>query len=200
MTGILGDAPLAAVAFGVPQFVPQLLRLRATQDTAGISWSWAALTTVSNAAWTGYFALSGYWLALVPSCSVSLLAGALTAALSRRGQASGRAMALTGGWAAVLAAVGAASGRAGLGTLLAAAFAVQVAPSLWAAYRTPRPTGISAGTWALILGELACFLAYGLHQSDPRLTALGATGITASVLMLARVGWVRACPRQRLEN
>ena len=200
MTDILGDAPLAAVAFGVPQFVPQLLRLRATQDTAGISWSWAALTTVSNAAWTGYFALSGYWLALVPSCSVSLLAGALTAALSRRGQASGRAMALTGGWAAVLAAVGAASGRAGLGTLLAAAFAVQVAPSLWAAYRTPRPTGISAGTWALILGELACFLAYGLHQSDPRLTALGATGITASVLMLARVGWVRACPRQRLEN
>jgi len=200
MTGILGDAPLAAVAFGVPQFVPQLLRLRATQDTAGISWSWAALTTVSNAAWTGYFALSGYWLALVPSCSVSLLAGALTAALSRRGQASGRAMALAGGWAAVLAAVGAASGRAGLGTLLAAAFAVQVAPSLWAAYRTPRPTGISAGTWALILGELACFLAYGLHQSDPRLTALGATGITASVLMLARVGWVRACPRQRLEN
>lgn len=200
MTGILGDAPLAAVAFGVPQFVPQLLRLRATQDTAGISWSWAALTTVSNAAWTAYFALSGYWLALVPSCSVTLLAGALTAALSRRGQASGRAMALASGWSAVLAAVGAASGRAGLGTLLAAAFAVQVAPSLWAAYRTPRPTGISAGTWALILGELACFLAYGLHQSDPRLTALGATGITASVLMLARVGWVRACPRQRLEN
>lgn len=191
MTGILDAAPLAAAVFGVPQFLPQLLRLRATRDAAGVSWSWAALTTVSNAAWTGYFALSWYWVALVPSCSVTLLAGALTALLSRRGQASKRAMALPAGWAAVLAAVGVASGRAGLGTLLAAAFAVQVAPSLRAAYRTPRPTGISAGTWALILGELACFLVYGLHESDPRLIALGATGITASVLMLARVGWVR---------
>jgi hypothetical protein len=50
-----------------------------------------------------------------------------------------------------------------------AAFVVQVTPSLWAAYRTPRPSGASAGTWALILGELACFLAYGVHQGDPRL-------------------------------
>jgi hypothetical protein len=55
------------------------------------------------------------------------------------------------------------------------------------AYRTPRPDGISAGTWALILGELGCFLGCGLHESDPRLTALGCTGVTASTLMLARV-------------
>jgi hypothetical protein len=49
--------------------------------------------------------------------------------------------------------------------------------------------GISAGTWTLILGELACFLAYGLHQRDPRLIILGSTGVTASMLMLIRVLW-----------
>jgi uncharacterized protein with PQ loop repeat len=190
----LAAAPLAAAAFGVPQFLPQLLRLRATQDAAGVSWSWAALTTVSNAAWIGYFALSGYWIALVPSSSVTLLAGALTVALSRRGQALPKAKAAAGAWALALAAVGAATGRAGLGALLAAAFVVQVAPSLRAAYRTPHPTGISAGTWTLILGELACILVYGLHESDPRLIALGATGVTASTLMLARVWWTRPEP------
>jgi hypothetical protein len=64
---------------------------------------------------------------------------------------------------------------------------VQVAPSISAAYRTPHPTGVSSGTWLLILGELSCWLTYGLHESDPRLITLGLTGVTASVLMLARI-------------
>jgi hypothetical protein len=78
-------------------------------------------------------------------------------------------------------------GRTGLGALLTAAFVVQVAPSLWTAYRTGRPTGLSAGTWLLILGELSCWLTFGLHESDPRLITLGLTGVTASALMLARI-------------
>jgi hypothetical protein len=78
------------------------------------------------------------------------------------------------------------AGRTGLGTLLTAAFILQVTPSIWAAYRTPRPTGVSAGTWLLIFGELTCWLAFGLHKPDPRLIALGATGVTVSALMLTR--------------
>src|SRR5262249_34568639 len=100
-------------------------------------------------------------------------------------------LAVISAWAAVLAAVCGAAGRAGLGTLLTAAFVVQVGPSLWTAYRTTRLSGISAGTWTLILGELLCFLIYGWHESDPRLVALGATGVTASALMLARIFWTR---------
>jgi hypothetical protein len=189
MTSVLSYAPIAAAGFGVPQFLPQLLKLRATRDAAGVSWSWAALTTVNNAAWIGYFALSRYWTALIPSSSVTLLAGALTVMLTGRGTAKPRSSVVIGVWAAALAAVGGIAGRVGLGALLAAAFVVQVGPSLWTAYRTALPTGISAGTWALILGELACFLAYGLHESDPRLIALGSTGVTASALMLARIFW-----------
>ena len=187
MTSVLGYAPIAAAVFGVPQFLPQMLKLRATRDSAGLSWSWAALTTVNNGAWIGYFALSGYWTALVPSCSVTVLAGALTVMLTGRAEASRRSFAVIGAWAATLAVACLVAGRVGLGTLLTAAFVVQVAPSLLTAYRTARPSGLSAGTWSLILGELACFLIYGLYKSDPRLITLGSTGVVASTLMLARI-------------
>jgi hypothetical protein len=197
LTNVLGYAPVAAAVFGIPQFLPQVLKLRATRDAAGVSWSWAALTTVNNAAWIAYFALSRDWSALVPSCSVTLLAGVLTALLTGGKRVRTRSVALLGAWAAALAVAGGVAGRAGLGTLLTAAFVVQVAPSLWTAYRTARPSGASAGTWALILGELACFLAYGLRQADPRLVVFAATGVTASALMLARILWATA-PRPRL--
>jgi hypothetical protein len=49
------------------------------------------------------------------------------------------------------------------------------------------PTGVSSGTWILILGELSCWLLFGWHESDPRLITLGVTGVTASALMLARI-------------
>ena len=83
----------------------------------------------------------------------------------------------------------------GLGTLLTASFILQVAPSIWTAYRTARPAGISPGTWQLILTELTCWLLYGLNEGDPRLIALGASGVTASTLMLARVWY---CSRGRV--
>jgi hypothetical protein len=56
----LDYAPIAAAAFAIPQFLPQLGKLRATDDTAGVSWSWATLTSVNNAAWFAYFAASAY--------------------------------------------------------------------------------------------------------------------------------------------
>jgi uncharacterized protein with PQ loop repeat len=187
MEHLLGYLPIAAAAFAIPQFLPQLIKLRATGDTAGVSWSWAALTSVNNSAWLGYFLLSGYWTAILPSSAAAILAGGIATTLAIRGHATRRAAALTCVWAALLATGFAVAGRVGLGTLLTGAFIVQVAPSLWTAYRTERPTGVAYGTWLLILGELSCWLAYGLYRSDPRLVVLGVGGVTASVLMLARV-------------
>jgi hypothetical protein len=37
-----------------------MLKLRATRDAAGMSWTQEALITVKNAAWITYFALSRY--------------------------------------------------------------------------------------------------------------------------------------------
>ena len=187
MIDLLDYVPVAAAGFAVPQFLPQIRKLRATGDTAGVSSSWAALTSVNNAAWLAYFTLSRYWTALVPSSSATVLAGTLAVMLVRRRRPGPGPSALIGAWAITLAAAGITAGRAGLGTVLTAAFLLQVTPSLWTAYRTARPTGISAGTWLLILGELSCWMIFGLHTSDPRLITLGASGIIVSALMLARI-------------
>jgi uncharacterized protein with PQ loop repeat len=187
MINALDYVPIAATTFAVPQFLPQILKLLATRDTAGISWAWATLTSLNNPAWIAYFALEHYWTALVPSCSAAVLAGTLAILLSVKDRPRLRPSVPIAAWAAMLVAAYLILGRAGLGALLTAAFGVQVAPSIWTAYRTERPTGISAGTWLLILGELSCWLTFGLYKSDPRLITLGLTGVTASTLMLARI-------------
>jgi uncharacterized protein with PQ loop repeat len=194
MHAVFSLLPLAAAVLAVPQFLPQLARLRRTGETAGVSWSWAALTSVNNAAWAGYFALSGFWTALIPAVSATVLAGTLAVMLARR--AAGvprRPAALAVVWAALLVLAAGLSGRAGLGTVLTVAFLLQVTPSVWTAFRAEDTTGIAAGTWLLIFGELLCWGVFGVYESDPRLMVLGATGVTASLLVLARV----ARPRGR---
>lgn len=187
MHNVLGLLPLAAAMFAVPQFVPQLARLRRTGDTAGVSWTWAALTSVNNGAWTGYFALSRLWTALVPSVSATLLAGILAIMLARRDGLPARAAAATSTWAAVLGIAGGLFGRAGLGIALTASFILQTSPSVWQAYRSERISGVSRGTWLLIFGELLCWGIFGTYESDPRLMILGWTGVAASLLVLARI-------------
>jgi uncharacterized protein with PQ loop repeat len=192
MDAVFGSLPLVAAVLAVPQFLPQLARLRRTGQTAGVSWSWAALTSVNNAAWFAYFALSGFWTALVPAVSATVLAGALAMMLARRGAgARRRPAALAVAWAVLLILAAGLFGRAGLGTVLTVAFLLQVTPSVWTAFRAADTTGIAAGTWLLIFGELLCWGVFGVHESDPRLIVLGATGVTASLLVLARVAKAR---------
>ena len=181
-----GWLPVAAAVFAVPQFLPQLIDVWRRGDTAGVSWSWAVLTSVSNGAWIAYFALSRLWTGLVPSISATVLAGVLAVLLGRGGDIPRRSAVVTLVWVAVLALGWALAGRVGLGTALTVSFVLQVTPAVWTAYRTCRPTGISIGTWLLVLAELLCWGLYGLHISDPRLTVLGWSGVAASLLMLAR--------------
>ena len=196
MHAVFSLLPLAAAILAVPQFLPQLARLRRTGETAGVSWSWAALTSVNNAAWFGYFALSGFWTALIPAVSATVLAAALAVMLARRGTGvPRRPAALVVAWVALLILAAGLFGRAGLGTVLTVAFLLQVTPSVWTAFRAGDTTGVAAGTWLLIFGELLCWGVFGVHESDPRLIVLGATGVTASLLVLARVAvprWSRS--------
>jgi uncharacterized protein with PQ loop repeat len=190
MSGAADLLPVAAAVFGVPQFLPQLARVLRAGDTTGVSWSWAALTSAGNAGWIVYFTLSGFWTALVPAVSATVLAGALAVLLGRRNGVPRRPAVIAAAWTALILLAWAATGRAGIGAVLTASFVLQVAPSVWTAYRTPRPTGISRGTWLLVLGELLCFGLYGLHQGDPRLIVLGWTGVAASLLMLGRAQYI----------
>jgi len=193
MHAVFSLLPLLAAILAVPQFLPQLARLARTGQTAGVSWSWAALTSINNAAWAGYFALSGFWTALVPAISATVLAGTLAVMLARRRAGlPRRPAALALAWTALLLTAASLFGRAGLGTALTAAFLLQVTPSVWTAYRADHTAGIAAGTWLLIFGELLCWGVFGIYQADPRLIVLGATGVAASLLILARVARPRA--------
>jgi uncharacterized protein with PQ loop repeat len=192
MQTVFASLPLLAAVLAVPQFLPQLARVRSTGTVAGVSWSWAALTSVNNAAWLGYFVLSGFWTAIVPAISATVLSGLLAVVLARRvGGVPKRPLLLTLVWAAILLTAGAAFGRTGLGSALTVAFLLQVTPSVWTVYRSRDTTGVSRGTWLLIFGELLCWGLFGIHEADPRLIVLGATGVMASVLVLARVSWLR---------
>jgi hypothetical protein len=195
---VLSYLPLLAAGFAIPQFVPQIVRLRTTGDTAGLSWAWGALTSMNNAAWLTYFALSHYWTALVPSTSATTLASLLAVMLTMRLNVRPTSLLIVLCWAALLLTALAVGGRAGLGSLLAGAFVFQVTPSIWTAYRTRRPTGISRGTWTLVLAELSCWTTFGFYKSDPRLIVLGCTGVTASILMLARIRSIQSWPREEL--
>ncbi len=95
-------------------------------------------------------------------------------------------------WAVVLLTAAVVFGRARLGSALAVAFLLQVTPSVWTVYRSRDTAGVSRVTWLLIFGELLCWGVFGIHEADPRLIMLGATGVVASLLVLARVSWLRA--------
>src|SRR6202012_4133146 len=85
MRMVFASIPLVAAFLAVPQFLPQLAKVSRAGTVAGVSWSWAALTSVNNAAWLAYFALSGFWTALVPAISATVLSGWLAVVLARRG-------------------------------------------------------------------------------------------------------------------
>jgi uncharacterized protein with PQ loop repeat len=177
--------PVLAAGFAVPQFVPQIRKLGRTNDTAGLSTSWAVLTGINNAAWFGYFAASRYWFALIPSSSAALLGGWLGIMLNRRRTMTDRVWAIIGAWTVVLV-IAASVDRRLLGATLTGAFLVQVVPAVVAAYRTRRPTGIAQGTWLLILAELCCWALFGATNRDGPLIILGTTGVISALLMLNR--------------
>jgi hypothetical protein len=183
---VVAVLPVLAAGFAVPQFLPQILKLRRSRDTAGLSTPWALLTGINNAAWFGYFAASRYWFALIPSSSAAVLGVSLGMMLMRCGRGlAGRSSVLIGAWTVVLVLAGALDRRL-LGIMLTGAFLVQVVPAVTTAYRTRHPTGIARGTWRLVLAEVSCWAVFGAANHDGPLILLGTTGIASALLMLHR--------------
>jgi uncharacterized protein with PQ loop repeat len=181
--------PVVAMALAIPQFAPQFVRLWRLRDPTGVSWTGLALTCVNNCAWLAYFVASGYTTALPTAGAAALGSGATACLLARLRRTPRRDVSRIAGWAVALAGLALTADAAFLGTALTVAAAGQLLPSVWSAYRTERPTGISIGTWLLVSGELACWGTYGLYQSDPRLVALGAMGTVAGSLVVGRAIW-----------
>ena len=69
---------------------------------------------------------------------------------------------------------------AAIAALLGFAYAVQVTPAVWCAYRTRTPVGVARATWLLLALESALWSIYGAAHSDPAMLTFAAVGLTAS--------------------
>lgn len=178
---------IAATIMAWWSLIPQIRRLLASGDPAGVSGTWPALGLVSNAAWTVYLISQGLWAA-VPATSVMVFFYAVVLWTLRRAGVGLGGVAVRGVVASAVAlATWAAGSWAGLGLLLGWAYAPQLAPAVWAAYRSNDPRGIAPGTWVMIGIEAGLWVVYGALLADTPVVIFGVVGLVAAALILARV-------------
>ena len=70
--------------------------------------------------------------------------------------------------------------------VLGLSYGVMLTPSVWTAYRTARPSGISPGTWSIGLAEAFLWGYYGMFHADRGIITFAVVGLVGSVLMLLR--------------
>jgi uncharacterized protein with PQ loop repeat len=188
-------AVIVATILAVGSLVPQAARLLRTRDIVGVSVLWTALGTVTNLAWFAYALARGLWAGVPATLATACFYGFLFVTLVRFGGRSGPAVLGGIAWAALLVGVTVIGGWSALGGVLGVSYAVQVAPSLWTAWRTYAPTGISPGTWVLFLVQVILWGYYGIVEHDWAIKAFAVTGMVSSSLMLLR--WTMTRSRQR---
>ena len=103
-----------------------------------------------------------------------------------------RGLALT----VLLFVVGVTGGWGSLGVALGLSYGIQLAPSIWTAYRTADPSGVSPGTWWIGLVEAVLWGVFGFFHMDPGILTFSVVGITGSAIILVRYystrRWVEA--------
>lgn len=184
-------AVLAATALASIGLLPQVMKLIRTRLPDGVSPTWAALGVVTNIAWAAYLTSQALWLALPSVVIIVAGYGATYALLRGLGAQDRRSVPLSASWAVFLIAAALFFGWNGLGTILGFSYAVQVAPGLWVAYRTPRPDGIAPATWVIGFAEGALWGYYGWWHGDGPLVIFAAIATVASISMLARYAVTR---------
>lgn len=179
-------AVMAATVLAITSLIPQARRLRRTHDAAGVSITWTAIGSVTNAGWFTYVSTEGLWASAPATVLSSAFYAWLFLLLARLGTPWRRAAQLGAAWGGVLIVMTSLSSLAVLGSVLGLAYAIQVGPSVWTAYRTWAPTGVAPETWLMMLVQVVLWGVYGLANGDVPIMIYGVTGFTASVLMLAR--------------
>ncbi len=187
MTETLANIAIVAATLGTITFLlPQIVKLVKTKDSAGVSSTWPALGFVTNVGWFTYVINRQLWAAMLAPF-VTFVSYAVTLwALSRSGRDL-RASAVRGAvWGILLVATTLGAGWVALGVVLGLSYGVMIAPSVWTAYRTNDPSGISPGTWWIGVAEAALWGYYGLFHSDRGIITFGVVGVIGSALILTR--------------
>ncbi len=203
LAGLMTGADIfVVVATGVAwwSLVPQIVKLVRTGDPSGVSTAWPAIGMVSNAGWTVYLLGRGLWAAAPSTAVMTVFYGLVMWALARTGAAHRLRPGLGAGvaWAAVLWATAVFAGTGAMGVLLASSYLVQFTPAVAAAYRSDRPSGISAGTWRLIVVESGLWGIYGWWNTDRPIVLYAAAGVVGGGLILARQASTARAPARAL--
>lgn len=187
MNETLANIAIVAATIGTVTFLlPQIVKLIRTRDSAGVSTTWAVLGFVSNVGWFTYMISQELWAALIAPF-VTFLSYAVTLwALARTGRALGRGAVLGVVWTGVLAGVTAILGWPALGVVLGLSYGVMLTPSVWTAYKTVDPSGISPGTWWIGVAEAILWGYYGWYHADAGIITFFVVGVIGSTLILAR--------------
>lgn len=179
-------ALLACVASAVflARLLPQPLRTLRTGRVAGVSGLAAMNALIADAAWLVYGLSAGVlavWLVSVPAVLVS----GWTVLLLRRavGWRDAAAACL---W---LGAVVACAAGGALTAALALTVVVCCGPSVWSAYSSRHPVGLSRWTWWLAIADATAWGCYGLAIGDRALQLYGAFLLGAALAVLLRLRW-----------
>jgi uncharacterized protein with PQ loop repeat len=189
-------AVVVASVLAVGSLMPQTVRLLRTRDVVGVSVLWTALGVVTNLAWFAYALARALWAGAPATLATASVYGFLFLTLVRFGAPARSAVAGGVAWAGLLSAATIVGGWSALGAVLGISYGIQVAPSLWTAWRTYAPTGIAPGTWLLVLVQVLLWGYYGMVEQDWAIKGFALTGIASSLLMLLR--WATTRNRCRL--
>ena len=182
----------SATLLAVVGVVPQVRRLAYCRDLAGVSLLGPMIGLVSEATWAAYVLHAELWSAAAePALMLGANAGLLVAAV-RAGGAVRAAIGAAALWAVGMTTIGVAGGWVAVGATLGVAYAIQVGPCVWSAYRTAAPTGVAATAWFANLGEGALWSCYGGLRGDLAFLLFGMVELGAAVAILARIA--RRCP------
>lgn len=188
-------AVIAATVATLTFLVPQIVKLVRTGDSAGVSTTWPAIGFLSNLGWAVYFIHEALWASVAAPVGAFAGYGVTLWVLARIGRPLGASYARGGVFTAVLVAITAAFGWTALGVALGLSFGVMMAPTLWTAYRTPDPSGISPGTWWLGVVEALLWGFYGWHYADAGIITFSITALAGAIAMLARYSATRSRSR-----
>jgi uncharacterized protein with PQ loop repeat len=172
---------VAAALIFLARLVPQPLRTLRTGRVEGVSALAAMNSCVADAAWLTYGLWAGrpaIWLVSIPAV---VLSGGTSLVLRR--SVARRDLLIAAGWAAVVAAVG-VIGLSALTLVLAGTVVVTCGPTVWSAYTSKSPVGLTAWTWWLAAADASTWGTYGLLIGDTALELYGLVmGATAAALL-----------------
>lgn len=187
MTETLANIAIVAATLTTITFlVPQIVKLVRTGDSAGVSSTWPALGFVTNVGWFTYVISQELWTATLAPFATFLSYAVILWALRRTGRELRSSLGRGVTWTALLVATTLIAGWTTLGVVLGLSYGVMLAPSIWTAYRTSDPSGISPGTWWIGSAEAVLWGYFGLFHADRGIVTFGIVGVIGATLMLAR--------------